>query len=91
MRIEHWIYERVMSDGTCLDEIGNSRGGVGVEPSIKFSPDEGGCGLENCKCSDGHWLMINFGRDDKNETVNGITVWFDNWGEMQLLLSTRKL
>ena len=91
MRIEHWTHERVMPDGVCIDELGKPNGAVGVEPAVKISSDNGGCGLENCHCSDGHWLMINYGRNEKDETVSGVTVWFDNWGEMALLLSTRAL
>jgi len=100
MKIEHWKHENVDEDGGChpdltgLEELEDSNmnfGSVVVEPSITMSSDNGGCGLEHCQCSEGHWLCLNFGRDSATSTVSGVTVKFDNYGEMAIFLSTRKL
>jgi len=87
MKIEPWKYEDVNEDGTFPDEPG----AVNTAQGITMSEENGGCGLEHCKCSEGHWICITFGRDTKTRAVEGVTVYFDNWGEMQLLLSTRKI
>lgn len=91
MKIEHWKHNRVGPDGAVYDLLGKITGHVEIEPGISMSKDVGGCGLEKCKCSEGHWLMINFGRDIGEKSVSGVTVWFDNWGEMQIFLTTRSL
>ena len=91
MKIKHWTHNRVKPDGVVLDENGFHCGAVGVVPSISMSSDDGGCGLEGCHCSDGHWLVIGFGRNEKDETVSGVTVYFDNYDEMQTFLSEREL
>ena len=89
MKIEKWKYDNVRDNGDCIDDDGNIIGNVHVNKIISMSPDSGGCGLKGCHCSDGHWLMIGFGLHDNQ--VSGLTVYFDNWGEMQLFLSTGKL
>lgn len=87
MKIKKWKHENVQEDGTCLNNLGQPDGAVNTHQGIRVSPSNGGCGLEKCNCSNGHWLMISFGRDEINKTVSGITVYFENWGEMQLLLT----
>lgn len=78
MKIEHWTHENVLPDGICL-----SGGKVDPNPGIRLSqPISGGCGLEHCNCSAGHWLCINFGYNKKTKTVSGVTVYFDNHEEM---------
>ena len=54
-------------------------GAVGTSRRVSLSmPDKGGCGLDNCHCSDGHWICISEGRDADTSTVQGITIDFDN-------------
>ncbi len=81
MRIEHWKYERVEINGDVLDELGRICGNVVTKVSITVSDSEGGCDWKNCRCSDGHWICINFGYE--NSTVSGVTVYFNNWQEME--------
>lgn len=90
MRIEHFKHENVREDGATLVN-GEPYGSVHTTPGIRMSPDEGGCGIDNCNCSKGHWLMIGFGRDAETQTVSGVTVWFDNYDEMQSFLKVRHI
>ncbi len=87
MKIEHWTHKNVKPDGTFFNEAG----AIDITPGLRMSDDDGGCGLENCKCSEGHWLMVGFGYNAEERTVSGITVHFENYGEMQLFLTTRNL
>ena len=68
-------HENVNKDGTFSD---GKAGAVEVYPSVRMSQeDEGGCGLNGCHCSDGHWIMISTGRDSYG-TVEGMTVHFES-------------
>ena len=91
MRIENWVHTNVDEEGNCLDELGNITGHVSIEQSIKMSPESATCESENCKCSQGHWLTINFGRNEQTHEVSGVTVYFYNWGEMQIFITCREL
>ena len=91
MKVIKWIHENVMPNGVVIDNYGNEDGAVGIAPEIKMSADEGGCSIKNCTCSDGHWIMIADGYNEESRTVEGMTVFFDNWGEMQLFLTFKQL
>jgi hypothetical protein len=54
-----------------------SGGAVHTEGLIRGSAANGGCDLENCKCSEGHWLSIVLPINNKNE-VSGVTIRFEN-------------
>lgn len=77
MRIEQWKYEGVDESGKCVDGGAVEVGGV-----VRFSHSGGGCGLEGCQCSNGHWLCVSFPRT-LDGIVEGVTIRFDN--EIQLI------
>ncbi len=83
MKIEHWTHENVKPNGTFLYEDGAVNTKIGITMS---HPVKGGCSIDNCHCSDGHWMCISFGYDKDNMKVSGVTVWFDNHLEMMTLL-----
>lgn len=92
MRIEEWTIENVDAEGNTHDAAGQIDGNVDTEPGISMTDnDNGGCNLEKCHCSDGHWLTISFGRNPTTTVVRGVTVYFDNYGEMALFLATKNL
>lgn len=75
MRIDHVIHEHVGTDG-----VVPAGGSVGVRPAIRMSRGEG-CGLPDCHCSDGYWIMIAGGRE-ADETVHVLVVHFNDEIEM---------
>lgn len=91
MKIEKWKHENVPPTGVRLDDFGNENGSVCTHPTIRMSAEDGGCGLEFCNCSKGHWIMISYGYNPSTRSVSGVTVYFDNWGEFQLFLSCREM
>ena len=91
MRIEKWKYNNVTPDGIVINEFGEENGAVIITPMIRMSQKNGGCNIDNCKCSKGHWIMIGCGIDLESGSVEGITAFFDNWGEMQLFLLLREV
>ena len=91
MRVEQWTTENVREDGAIIMPDGVPYGYVQTKPSISMSSDNGGCELEKCKCSKGHWLTVTFERDNEKGSVSGVTVWFDNFGELAIFLSLRQL
>ena len=72
MRIKTWEHTGVNKDGTCVDG-----GSVGTQGDIRFAKQEGGCGLEHCNCSNGHWMSIVNPRSDDG-VVSGVTIHFDS-------------
>lgn len=87
MKIEKFIHKNVNHDGTFSD---SQPGAVKTAGSITMSDEDGGCGLENCKCSEGHWMSIALPRT-KEGIVEVTRAQLDNWGEMQLFLVNREL
>ncbi len=86
MKIETFKHKGVNQDGTFQD----MPGAVQTKGSIVMSQDGGGCDIDGCKCSQGHWLTIVLPRTESG-VVQGVTVKFDNYGEMALFLSMRQL
>lgn len=77
MKIETFIHEHVKRDGTFEGGIGS----VEVDGCIRMSEGEG-CGLDDCHCSDGHWISIVAPRDSYG-VVRGMIVRFDDGAEMK--------
>ena len=55
MKVTRTIHKNVLNERDNLDheEIQNITYG-----GVFFSCDEGGCHLDKCNCSDGHWVKI---------------------------------
>lgn len=74
MRTHTFKHINVAPDGKVKDG-----GAVGTSKRVSLSmPGEGGCGLDGCHCSDGHWICISEGRDADTSVVQGITINFDS-------------
>ncbi len=85
MKIEVFKHENVRPDGTFINEPG----AVNVDGGITWSHPNGGCGLESCNCSEGHWVAICQPRSD-NGVVEGISVKFENKAEMRRFIERGK-
>lgn len=66
-------------------------GAVGVVREVSLSESNGGCGLDGCNCSDGHWICISEGRDSSAETVQGCTIRFKDSLEMNTFIDNAYL
>ena len=77
MKIESFKWEGVKPDGT----FENEAGAVETKGKIVMSQDNGGCGIDDCHCSDGHWLTIVNPRTEEG-VVEGLKVKFENKSEM---------
>lgn len=77
MKYENFKHENV-------DEMGNVKGGGNVHTRgrIITSNKIGGCDLLYCKCSQGHWITFAFPRNEKEKSVSGIKIIFENKIEM---------
>lgn len=82
MKIESFKHENVLPNGTFSDKSG----AVETNGKILMSPPDGGCTIEGCGCSKGHWLTIVKPRTEDG-VVEGMTVFFDNFAEMQKSLN----
>ncbi len=82
MKIETFIHENVLPNGTFKDKLG----AVEVNGSIRMSPKGGGCTIKTCHCSDGHWYMTALPRTKKG-VVAGTRIIFENQKEMDEFLS----
>jgi hypothetical protein len=71
MKIESFKWEGVKADGA-----------VETKGKIVMSQDNGGCGIDTCHCSDGHWLTIVKPRTEDG-IVEGLKVKFENKSEME--------
>ena len=78
MKIESFKWEGVKADGT----FENEAGAVETKGKIVMSQDNGGCGIDTCHCSDGHWLTIVKPRTEDG-IVEGLKVKFENKSEME--------
>lgn len=86
MKITAFKHEGVLFDGTFKDK----EGVINVNGGIIFSELNGGCGLEGCHCSDGHWLVITKPRTNHG-IVDGITVAFEDMEEMTKFINDVEL
>ena len=83
MKVTKYIHESVSMDG----KVENG-GSVITEGMIRMSDGEGCC-LDNCHCSDGHWISV--GLPINKGIIEGIVVHFDNQEEMNLFFKTHEL
>ena len=74
MIIKNWNYENVNPDGTFEIEDG----AIKVDGEVSFSSVDGGCSIDACKCSEGHWICIPEPYDKENKSVSGVTISFNN-------------
>jgi hypothetical protein len=86
MKIESFKWEGVKPDGTFEFQAG----AVETKGKIVMSQNTGGCEIENCHCSDGHWLTIVKPRTEEG-IVEGIKVEFENKSEMDEFFKNREL
>lgn len=86
MKIEKIIHDQVQPDGT-FSSLG---GAIETKGKIVMSQADGGCDLDNCKCSEGHWITIVLPRT-KGGVVEGVKVKFDNKAEMDKFLNDGEL
>jgi len=86
MIVKKFRHENTRPDGTFTDKSG----AVEVQGSITMSAENGGCSLEHCTCSEGHWICISAPRTPDG-VVEGMTVYFDNQAEMQYFFDNRGL
>jgi len=84
MKIEKFKHENVLPDGTFINKAGE----VETNGKILISKNNGSCDLNDCKCSEGHWITIVQPRT-KEGIVEGLKVKFDSKVEMQKLLCGR--
>ena len=83
METTYFKHTDVNPDGT----IGKKRlGAVHTDRRITMSKENGGCGLDSCGGSEGHWICVIKGRTD-NGVVEGKTIRFKNKREMNNFLS----
>ncbi len=85
MKIEKFVNTGVNKDG-----IIEGGGAVITDGGIRMSPPNGGCTIETCSCSEGHWLSIILPRTEDG-VVEGVKVKFDSAPEMTQLLGLRTL
>jgi len=78
MRTEHFKHEGVKPDGT----FENEPGAVITTGGVRMSANNGGCGIDTCHCSDGHWISIISPRTEQG-IVEGMKMIFDNKKEME--------
>ncbi len=86
MKIENVKHENVLPNGTFSDKAG----AVEVNGKIVMSQNGGGCSLEGCSCSDGHWITIVKPLTEEG-IVEGVRVVFDNQLEMQKFFDEREM
>ncbi|TXH42371.1 MAG: hypothetical protein E6Q97_35875 [Desulfurellales bacterium] len=55
-----------------------------------MSQENGGCEIDGCHCSDGHWLTIAKPRTEEG-IVEGLKVQFENKSEMEQFFKCREL
>ena len=77
MRTEKIRHENVLPDGTFSDK----RGAVETDGGTRMSQPEGGCGIDTCNCSEGHWLTVIQPRTEDG-IVEGVKYIFDNQEEL---------
>ena len=82
MKTTYFKYTNVNPDGTFGD---GKLGAIGTKSTITKSSEKGGCGLETCGCSEGHWICVSKGRNDEG-IVEGKTIHFKNKKEMKEFL-----
>ena len=51
---------------------------------ITYSANNGGCGMNNCNCSPGHWLA--FATHIDNNILYGTNITFENKNKMNLFI-----
>jgi len=86
MKVETFRHENVLPNGTFAYQAG----AVEVKGKIVMSQNNGGCGIDTCHCSDGHWITIVKPRTEEG-VVEGMKVNFDDMSEMQKFFDEREL
>jgi hypothetical protein len=92
MKIEHWKYEGVAEDGTCIDG-----GSVVITPKIQiergsrakegfYSPELGQQVISRSDVANPFWISISTGRQSDG-TMQGMTAYFVTLSEMERFLS----
>lgn len=82
METKYFKHINVNPDGTFWD---GTKGAVRTDKGISMSQENGGCGLDGCGCSEGHWLCITKGRTEDG-VIEGKTIHFKNKREMNEFL-----
>lgn len=82
MTTKKWTHQNVNSKGFL-----KTGGAIITTPGIHTSPTHS-CTIPICKCINGFWVSINFGYDEKNKSVSGITFYFDSAFEFNNFCST---
>jgi hypothetical protein len=77
MRIESYEHRDVKSDGTFEHELG----AVYADGGINVSSPDGGCGMDGCNCSPGHYISVSLPRT-KDGIVRGVTFRFKSREEL---------
>lgn len=77
-------HEGVKLDGTLI----NNRGAVTVDGNIKISHPDGGCGLDTCNCSPGHWIVCGLPIDDG--VVRGMAIQFKSRKQLLKYLGVKE-
>lgn len=78
-------HEGVQSDGTFIGK----GGAVTVKGNIKISHPDGGCGLDTCNCSPGHWITCGLPIDNEG-TVRGMKLEFKSRKQLLKYLGVRE-
>ena len=86
MKTEQFTHENVLLDGTFKYELG----AIHTDGRMIVSQEDGGCDLEHCKCSEGHWVTTIQPRT-KQGIVEGVKITFDNKQEMVDYLNNNNL
>jgi len=80
MKVKIFENKNVNEDGTCL-----GGGAVHTKGAVVESNEEGGCDLEHCDCSEGHWFSVVMPLDI-NKKVRGVTILFDSVQEKEMFM-----
>ena len=76
--IEIYIHEGVNKDGTMKD---GSAGAVYADGHISVSAPGGGCNLDGCNCSPGHYIAVSLPRTEDGIVI-GATFTFKSRTEL---------
>ena len=77
MQIEVWTEKNVLHDGRT-----KGGGAVVTHGRIARSTQKGGCGLESCNCSPGHYITITLPRTPRGEVMS-VIAHFTSLNEMK--------
>lgn len=76
----------VLKDGTFKDEPG----AVNINAGNSISAPKGGCGMDGCNCSPGHWLVIGNGLSAKG-VISGKTLYFVSRKDLLMYIKENKI